>query len=967
MDTGMLVMTALLGVATVGIAAITMDSEAKDIPRQRYLAKRGDATGDEAIRRQLALENDRYGALVARNRVPGYGDVTLDIKKKTDATDEIIAAYDASKAAPIFGDQRKLLEDARKIVEPVNILHSPLVNRMDSYVGRRADHVAGLPADRARAFHDDTVREAGELNNATRVKPSLDLSESYVYEKETQVKIDAVAADPKQAYKVIYDNYDAAFDDYKKAAHIRLFDAYASLQETVVAGLVASNTQDDIAAEQWQMLKTEAAKYGYVIPPNTIYDALFTKQGVIDKINYINAGFSMKDIIQAFRDVNGSLNRMHNAWVDIERTSLWINFVHDTRHSFQLMRLFSSPDSSDPVADLKWYCAFVNQKLKLKSLKITDDAPSSYQMIGTTHLNEVLRSPADKSSKMTLLLARTGGFVTKYPNFTLVLDTVFNELQGDWTAVKAIFDKIGNNTASKLERRIFPHAYADFRRKLPYVTAFPETKFPGHNAVADLAIKTLKVMYSTADLLTKHGFIHDWPRIKDDAKVVEWANVKDDIEQFVDFVNANEYAGVAEPDEYKYFGFKEYYAFAHLYKTWKDPATRNNVLADDRYCKIMYYPDAYLPGYTDAVLSPPAKQAITDLKAAIDTPATNWAMHYAVIPQGAAMDAAREQLGAKYRAILDQLVGLKVLQDRYTTIDRAIPAQVDAGLRTDAYSLFMERASRLNVNAAFFDPIASVNDMKAWVAQVALDAVNGAGGAGTPLEALNIKVKGLRRILKAVKTSYATLVDPADANVRDLVDSVKAVVNPGPPAPAAAPGAAPPVPPAPAPAAGTWAIIKTQGRDEFMDFVAKATVYAHLADPTLDPDFSNLLTRYTREAQQAIDVIENSATPFINKLGHVDLLMRPELCVSSHVKHEEAMTYGEWGDVQGLIDNCGTISKAYDAGEMDCLIDYTRYSQVYFKAARVIDDSDPATRDAEVGDANEWMANLNLDHIHTFV
>lgn len=969
MDTGMLFVTALLGVGVVAIAAITMDSEYKDPVKDRYLSARKGLEGDDALRQHIAGEKARYNALIPRTRVPGHDEMEAKVDEKRRNVDAALQAYRAARdVAPTnFDQQFRHLNDAQNnIARPVGLEPPQLLQHMNSYVQRRADHAKNnLDAPDVADFMDVTKVQVNELGIHEKVKTILDDVDTSVYEKGLNDAL-AAARNIAEVYQVFSDEEPEPGQrlyESKRDVHMRKFAEKVNEHMALVDNSFATGTSDDIVADVYKMIKDQASKYKYPFTLNPQYEGLclmseeYLKTQILNK-NNVDQDITLK--VNSYKNVFiPTLTRMARR-LTLWRASepVWVNFEHDCKLAEAILKHLDAVPADDHMK-IVHFCVGEVAKKKIRSIKAIfnkyDAQKDAVRNLVHAELR-LIQHAADKVAPMTTLLMRTQGkFLETMP---LVLDMVYAQMQRDWTAIVAAYTAIMDGTANREVMLVLPHMYSDFKRQLPYVT-ITDDKFANHTAVSQYAIAALERRFKSPKQLTANEFPRDWAGDEEEVHVDEWDAV-DTADKFINFVGTHAYPGMNDPDSvYEQYELKQYDAFNAVYlNMWKNPAARRANFMDSKYAKAMYHPEMYLPGFDDALLPPAKKAQVAAFMRAVDASNAIWYNAYTAIGNGAVLSAARRFMGARYRRPADHLLGLKDLHDGCAPDANPVVAAMDTdkAMRTDMYSLFSERKARLGVNDTFFAPIdpAYVTDMKNWVTSIAVAAA--AGDDET-------KGAAITRILKCVRSS-GELIDLTNPQLTAVVDRVKNLVNN----------------PAAAAVEGTWQHVLAQddhaddgefsGKEmEFIEYLDKSTRYASIYDDTLNPQFDALLTSCEAKAQAAVtDADMGDYDSFDARLQDIDInhLNRNfDLTCDTSIA---AINKFDWTKrASYAVDaNLSTIAFVFDAGEIARGFDKERLAILKEQRERIAALPPGPNRVASVAEANMIAELLRADHAVVF-
>ncbi len=1009
MDTGLLTLTVLLGIGIVGVAAVVMDSEqpAPVGTRRRYLEAHAKTTStaddDGALRAHIALESARRNALIPKHDVPGHSRMQDLQAAHTARVQEHIRRFQAVDPGN-FAGRFKELRAAHQISASVGLKSPELEAQIPVLFQDRHRQLQGLGIEDAAAFHESTKKCAAELG-LPQDSSLIVQGDEHVFTKAITAAFASESHEDDDALQRIQDKFAILKDDDfeptlegYKLAHKAQFDTVARELLSIIDTHYKTDERHDQVEELYRYLKNEAAEHGYQLDNNETYDEM------------INGSASFVGIMQTVQEELSSRNfqlfsarqgRYMAARTYLANRQLLAERVRGTETwqayesmYVQLTRIdeFMLLQPNERHLKILHAHAFECMYRKLAEGTVLFDNYLAVAASATTELQkeaEAIQASADKVAPMTTLLVRTGGdkllpidanahsartdavnkFITHIPADTLlninqawgkvketlngVLADVYKQLEPEWTSIRTEYASLVDGSARREIKERLPHKYAAFRRKLPHLT-LKDSDFENHGAVSKYAIHELRAKCRGDPKKLSQEFMHDWPDIPDPARAAAartaWREVGDDPDKFVAFVHEHAYPGIRDVQEYSLFELKQYKAFEQVYRLHWDKV-RDRTLPDVLYdagCTAMHFPEAYLPGYMDAV-SDNARRAADALKSALATASPAWADRLQEVER--APDVIRiavlRSLDEPSAWRVDMLRNLKGVRDNCDADPDHAAARPDFDIarRTDMYSTFADRREKVGIDAAYFAAV-DLTDQKNWIQTVA----TAANDAAIPND---MKVAQFRRLMLCMRGQRRVLSEPTDPN--DQMTALSTAVEPD--------------------LRRDWDLVmhsphaageaETERERQLLKFAEKWSVYAA---PSADADA--ILQRLTDKRQKSINIAESTGSdygvvvPMLSR--HLDLY---SAAVCNHLRRYKWSDTTTFDDLQAV----DVLTRVRDPGTH--MIDpddfkYTDRSQpgrgrtdldaLKYAAVRAASESRP------VAEKNALCRRLAVDHAIVF-
>lgn len=672
MDSGMLIMTAVLGVAAVGIAAMTMDSTDPRAPRNNFKARFAEeydskVTGMSEVDqvKWARAQDERRKQLLIRRQSMGTKFAAADFKRN-EVIQDMAAQVKASRGTKPEGERYTTAEDR------------VLRDRLD--VAMNANAAYGEPAIREAVLQSQISKinhrlaHAEDLNlDPTERRAQMELAKKWqrdygvthaglteadkaLTEEERQAKAAADRADFLAALAAIPDDpAEANFDELEaiKAAKPPGYDddeldkKYKSLLELAYAAVVTqlakpdATADDDIANEMYRdFKKREKGFFGKGMKPDLTDPKLnlLERTAILDDVNTSFGTEKNVATRSAFIDTLGrSLHRRPSVLADIKALPTYLPYVRQTVIMKSITSLFAAyptlPHMQIITVCTADYMKAVHDLADKTKFEFGVDIDGKEAAAVALIQNEVagLARVADLN-KFRMLMLRTRG---RLIDLNAAKAAVLPALRATWQRVLRVYDE-----RAPARSELLSQAFLEFRKLLTQYWGTPtNVEFERYSDVSMATKNMLAVkIEALADAVDTRADIMAKLSVITSEYLAEGPDIIDDVNDYFSVIKT---AWISNCSSGEGENFMKNVLFPHLpnveediitiearkvlfarglYAEWLLQATdalRIDFVVNKQITSVVEYPEVYFPEYAVAVYPPASQTLVSELKAAI--------------------------------------------------------------------------------------------------------------------------------------------------------------------------------------------------------------------------------------------------------------------------------------------------------------------------------------------------------------
>jgi hypothetical protein len=503
MDSGMLIMTAILGVVTVGIAAVTMDSADPQAPRNNYKARFAEQYGTdvpgmtEVDQVKWAREQDeRRKQLLIRRQSMGPGFEAADFKRQ-EVIRDMAAQVNASRGVKPNGeryteDEDRALRDRLELAMNANAAYEePAIKKavLQSQVSKIDHRLAYAkdatldPAERraqmelAKKWQKDYGVEHDTLAEADKA-----LTEEERLAKtaaDRQAFIAALAAIPDDPNDANFDALTAmkttnppGYDDDKlEAKYKTLLDiAYANIEKQLALGDDDPAVDDDLASDMYTNYNKRNLFPAHLKVNN---DAKLKVKLQKDIETVLATGWS-NELVVASRialldDIDAGLKRRPTPRAHIHAKDLYINYKKQVIVLKAILSLFVAYPTQNHLKIVSACTAdYMKAAHGVDAFDFGADVDAKIAEVRTTIIPAAVRAiaalPADeKMEGLRVLLLRTRGRLVDMAAAKAPVLSAPSSILAEWGVIIGLYDK---KTKTFEDAELVQNLFLQFRCKL---------------------------------------------------------------------------------------------------------------------------------------------------------------------------------------------------------------------------------------------------------------------------------------------------------------------------------------------------------------------------------------------------------------------------------------------------------------------------------------------------------------------